>query len=98
VIADVNRLGQRGETEFGWEMEIYRRRVEAFGCRALVIDGHNLEEIDGAFVDARETVGRPTVILAKTIKARGSRRSRTRRGGMGGPAPGHGGASHRPAR
>ena len=71
VIADVNRLGQRGETEFGWEMEIYRRRVEAFGCRALVIDGHNLEEIDGAYVDARETVGRPTVILAKTIKGKG---------------------------
>ena len=71
VIVDVNRLGQRGETEFGWNMEAYRRRVEAFGCRALVIDGHNLEEIDGAFVDARETVGRPTVILAKTIKGKG---------------------------
>src|ERR1039458_4869919 len=53
VIADVNRLGQRGETEFGWDMEAYRRRVEAFGCRALVIDGHNLEEIDGAYVDAQ---------------------------------------------
>jgi transketolase len=71
VIVDVNRLGQRGETEFGWDMEAYRRRVEAFGCRALVIDGHNLEEIDGAYVDARETVGRPTVILAKTIKGKG---------------------------
>jgi len=42
VIVDVNRLGQRGETEFGWNLEAYRRRVEAFGCRALVIDGHNL--------------------------------------------------------
>jgi transketolase len=71
VIADVNRLGQRGETEFGWNLEAYRRRVEAFGCRALVIDGHNLEEIDGAYVDARETLDRPTVILAKTIKGKG---------------------------
>ncbi|MGO8686547.1 MAG: transketolase [Candidatus Dormibacteria bacterium] len=71
VIVDVNRLGQRGETEFGWNLEAYRRRVEAFGCRALVIDGHNLEEVDGAYVDARETLERPTVILAKTIKGKG---------------------------
>ena len=71
VIVDVNRLGQRGETEFGWNMEAYRRRVEAFGCRALVIDGHNLGEIDGAYVDARETSGRPAVILARTIKGKG---------------------------
>jgi len=71
VIVDVNRLGQRGETELGWDMEAYRRRVEAFGCRALVIDGHNLGEIDGAYVDARETTGRPAVILARTIKGKG---------------------------
>jgi len=71
VIADVNRLGQRGETEFGWNLEAYRLRVEAFGCRALVIDGHNLQQIDGAYVDALETAGRPTVILARTIKGKG---------------------------
>jgi transketolase len=71
MIADVNRLGQRGETEFGWNMEAYRRRVEAFGCRALVIDGHNLQQIDGAYVDAQETAGQPTVILARTIKGKG---------------------------
>ena len=71
VMVDVNRLGQRGETEFGWDLEVYRRRVEAFGCRALVIDGHNFEEIDAAYVDAQETCGRPTVILAKTVKGKG---------------------------
>jgi transketolase len=71
VIVDVNRLGQRGETELGWNLEAYRKRVEAFGCRALVIDGHNLEQVDGAYVDARETAGRPTVILARTVKGKG---------------------------
>jgi transketolase len=71
VLVDVNRLGQRGETEFGWDLGVYRRRVEAFGCRALVIDGHNLEEIDAAYVDAQETSDRPTVILARTIKGKG---------------------------
>src|SRR5438105_7204815 len=46
AIIDVNRLGQRGETEFGWNSGVYRDRVEAFGCRALVIDGHDVVEID----------------------------------------------------
>lgn len=83
VIADVNRLGQRGETEFGWDLETYRRRAEAFGCRALVIDGHNLEEIDGAYVDAQETVGRPTVILARTVKGKGFSEIENREGWHG---------------
>ncbi len=83
VITDINRLGQRGETEFGWDLETYRRRAEAFGCRALVIDGHNLEEIDGAYVDAQETVGRPTVILARTVKGKGFSEIENREGWHG---------------
>lgn len=70
VIVDVNRLGQRGPTELGWDLETYRRRAEAFGCQAIVIDGHNLEDIDRALSMARES-RTPTVILAKTIKGRG---------------------------
>ena len=70
VIVDVNRLGQRGPTELGWGLETYARRAEAFGGRAIAIDGHNLEDIDRALSAARET-GTPTVILAKTIKGRG---------------------------
>ena len=34
VIVDVNRLGQRGPTELGWDVDAYARRVEGFGCRA----------------------------------------------------------------
>src|SRR5437016_3463072 len=45
AIFDINRLGQRGETEYGWDTDVYKGRVEAFGCRALVIDGHDIEEI-----------------------------------------------------
>src|SRR6201998_2753389 len=36
AIVDVNRLGQRGPTEHGWDMDTYRRRATAFGARALV--------------------------------------------------------------
>jgi transketolase len=70
VIVDVNRLGQRGPTELGWDLETYARRAEAFGASAITIDGHNLEDIDRALTAARETSA-PTVILAKTIKGRG---------------------------
>ncbi len=73
VIVDVNRLGQRGETEFGWNLEVYRRRVEAYGAFAIVIDGHDLEAIDSALERARQSTDRPTVILARTIKGKGYR-------------------------
>jgi transketolase len=70
AIVDVNRLGQRGPTELGWELDAYARRVEAFGCHAIVIDGHDIGEIDKAFSRAADA-DRPTVILARTLKGRG---------------------------
>jgi transketolase len=69
-IIDVNRLGQRGPTALGWDMEAYRRRVEAFGCAALVIDGHDVAAIDDALSQARGAA-RPTVVLARTLKGKG---------------------------
>ena len=72
TVVDVNRLGQRGETELGWDMESYARRVQAFGAQAVIIDGHDLGMIDEAFSTAAEAPeGKPVVILAKTIKAKG---------------------------
>jgi transketolase len=71
AIFDVNRLGQRGETEFGWDTDVYKRRVEAFGAHAIVIDGHDLEQIDRAFGEARAASGQPTVVIARTVKGKG---------------------------
>jgi transketolase len=71
AIFDVNRLGQRGETEYGWRTEVYRKRVEAFGCHPVVIDGHDPAEIDKALGAARDATGKPTVIIAKTVKGSG---------------------------
>lgn len=70
AIVDVNRLGQRGPTELEWDLEDYRRRVEAFGCMAITIDGHDIDEIDEAMTLARES-DQASVILAKTIKGKG---------------------------
>ncbi|HYR47923.1 MAG TPA: transketolase [Candidatus Polarisedimenticolia bacterium] len=71
AILDVNRLGQRGETEYGWNTDLYRRRAEAFGCTPIVIDGHDTTAIDRALGSTLSNTGRPTVIIAKTIKGKG---------------------------
>jgi transketolase len=71
AILDINRLGQRGETMHGWDLSSYTRRVEAFGWAAIEIDGHDVDAIDRAFEEALSTTGRPTAIVARTIKGRG---------------------------
>ena len=71
AIVDVNRLGQRGETMAGWDLDAYAARAEAFGWNAVAIDGHDLEAIDEAYAQAVATAGRPTVVVARTKKGKG---------------------------
>jgi transketolase len=86
AIVDVNRLGQRGPTELGWDTDVYAKRVEAFGCHAMVIDGHDLGEIDKALARAAGA-DRPTVILARTRKGRGFEEIEDREGWHGRALP-----------
>jgi transketolase len=71
AILDVNRLGQRGETMHGWDLDSYASRARAFGCHTIEIDGHDVEAIDRAYAEAVDTSGQPVVIVAKTIKGKG---------------------------
>jgi transketolase len=71
AIIDVNRLGQRGETMHGWDLDSYAHRAKAFGWHAIEIDGHDLAAIDQAYEEATGTTDQPTVIVAKTIKGKG---------------------------
>ncbi|HYI18461.1 MAG TPA: transketolase [Solirubrobacteraceae bacterium] len=71
AIIDVNRLGQTRETMVGWDLDRYVARAEAFGWQALAIDGHDVEAIEAAYATATATTGRPTVIVAKTMKGKG---------------------------
>ncbi len=71
AILDVNRLGQRGETMVGWNLDVYVSRAEAFGWSAIEIDGHDVDAIDGALAHAVATAGKPTVIVARTKKGKG---------------------------
>jgi len=86
AIVDVNRLGQRGPTELGWDLETYTKRIEAFGCRAIPIDGHDLGEIDRALGSVGGG-GQPTVILARTRKGRGFSEVEDREDWHGKPLP-----------
>jgi transketolase len=70
AILDINRLGQRGETMHGWDLDSYANRARAFGWHAIEIDGHDVEQIDRAYADALET-DKPTAIVAHTIKGKG---------------------------
>src|SRR5260370_2097373 len=68
---DIKGLGEGGESEYGWSSDTYRRRIEAFGCFPIVIDGHDVTAIDRAYGTALSATGKPTVIIAKTIKGKG---------------------------
>ena len=70
AIVDINRLGQRGETMEGHNIDIYQKRFEAFGWNTIIIDGHNLEEVINAFNKSKYS-DKPTAILAKTVKGKG---------------------------
>ncbi len=71
VIADVNALGQSEPTMYQHDMETYRRKFEAEGFAAEVIDGHDVPAVLAALDRAKATNGRPQAILARTIKGHG---------------------------
>jgi transketolase len=86
AIIDVNRLGQRGETMLGWNTEVYAARARAFGWNAVVIDGHNLDEVDAAFQNAMNS-DKPTAIIARTEKGHGFSEVANENGWHGKPFP-----------
>jgi transketolase len=71
AIIDVNRLGQTRETMLGWDLDAYVRRIEAFGWKAIAVDGHDVEAIEAAYAEAEATSGQPVAIVARTMKGRG---------------------------
>lgn len=70
AIIDVNRLGQSDPAPLQHDMETYRKRIQAFGVNAIVVDGHDVEELCKAFHEAETIKGMPTCILAKTFKGK----------------------------
>ncbi|WP_406395827.1 transketolase [Streptomyces sp. NBC_00882] len=71
AVVDVNRLGQRGPTRHGHDLDAYARRFQAFGWHTIEVDGHDVDAIDRAYGEAESTKGQPTAILARTLKGKG---------------------------
>uniref|UniRef100_A0AAY4D2Q6 Transketolase n=2 Tax=Denticeps clupeoides TaxID=299321 RepID=A0AAY4D2Q6_9TELE len=71
AILDVNRLAQSEPAPLQHDMEVYRKRCEAFGWNTYVVDGHDVEELCKAFWQAQQLKGKPTAIVAKTLKGKG---------------------------
>ena len=96
AIVDVNRLGQRGPTDLGWDLDAYARHVEAFGAHAVQVDGHDLTAVDEALSAATgeaETTDRDS---RPDHQGPGVLRGRRPRGlAREGVLRGHGGASNR---
>lgn len=87
LIIDVNRLGQRGPTRHGWDLEAYARRLSAFGWHTIEIDGHDVGAVDAALAEAGSTIGQPSAIIARTRKGRGVAEVEDREGMHGKPLP-----------
>ena len=71
AIIDVNRLGQTGPTRYEWDLDVYANRIRSFGWHTIEIDGHDVEAVDRAYAEAIATKGKPTAIIARTVKGKG---------------------------
>ncbi len=70
-IVDNNNLQIDGECEKVMNVKPLAEKWKAFGWNVIDIDGHKLEEILEAFNKAKESKGKPSVIIARTIKGKG---------------------------
>jgi len=71
AILDKNKTQAMGRTKNRFPIDKINEKWEAFGWRVIEIDGHNMEEILTALDKATERDGRPTVIIANTVKGKG---------------------------
>jgi len=85
AVLDINRLGQTRATRHGWDTGAYAERLRAFGWHAIEIDGHDVDAIDKAYQEAVGTDGRPTAIVARTVKGKGVAAVENRNGMHGKP-------------
>jgi transketolase len=70
-IIDINGLGQSSTTQWEHDIEAYAVRWRAFGWHVVAADGHDMVALLDALAEARGTKGRPTMILARTVKGKG---------------------------
>ena len=71
IIVDCNGLQIDGSTAQVGGVEPLDTKFESFGFNVINIDGHNFDDIEAALNNAKATKGKPTAIIAKTVKGKG---------------------------
>ena len=71
VIVDWNGLQIDGAVTEVMNPTPLDKKFEAFGFEVISIDGHDFEQIEAALEKAKTVKGRPTAIIAKTVKGKG---------------------------
>ncbi len=71
VIVDNNNLQIDGEVSKVMSPYPIDEKLKAFGFEVICIDGHSFDEIEAAFEKAKTVKGKPTAIIAKTVKGKG---------------------------
>lgn len=73
AVVDRNRLQISGNTEDVMAHDDLHERFQAFGWHVIdVADGNDISQLKAAFEEAKETKGKPTVLIANTVKGKGS--------------------------
>lgn len=73
AVVDRNRLQISGNTEDVMAHDDLHERFASFGWHVIdVADGNDIDQLKAAFDEAKETKGKPTVLIANTIKGKGS--------------------------
>jgi transketolase len=71
AIVDRNRLQIDGPVSDVMSVEPLADKYRSFGWNVLEVDGHDIDALRKAFASARVSKGKPTVILADTVKGKG---------------------------
>ena len=71
VIIDWNGLQIDGTVEEVMNPTPHDKKLQAFGFHVISIDGHDFDQIEAAFNEAKTVKGKPTAIIAKTVKGKG---------------------------
>jgi len=71
ILIDANGLQIDGEVAKVMNVEPIAAKFAAFGCHVIEVDGHDIAAIIAALAEAEQTKGRPTAVVARTVKGKG---------------------------
>jgi len=71
AILDKNSLQIDGFTRDVMDIDPIADKYRAFGWHVISCDGHNVSELERAFAEAAKTKGKPTIVIANTVKGKG---------------------------